>query len=130
MATLFAENGDVNILKLVQDRIILKEHTPENLVALLQLCHPEITIDEVVDDNKRILAMKNMMLAVHPNNFPFNEDAQCIFEDVQRFYDLCTKNIADTKGQDGSKSVRKRRRRRNVVSPTSVVELVVQCKFK
>ena len=130
MTTLSTKREDLDLLKHVQEKIILKDHTVENLSALLQLCNLEITVDEVMDDNKRMMAMKNMMLAVHPNNFPYNEDAQYIFEDIQRFYDLCTQNIAETKGQDGSKSARKRRRRRTGVSPTSVVEMVVQCKFK
>ncbi len=119
------QNDD--LLKDAQNSVILKEHTPENLLTLLTLINPKITIKQVIDDNERLSAMKELMVAIHPNNYPYNEDAQGIFEDIQRFYDLCNQNILETNQKGGLKSVRNKRRRRRNVSPTSVVELVVQC---
>jgi hypothetical protein len=134
MTTPITKKQNDDLLKEVQNQVILKQHTPENLLDLLLLCNPGMTLEQVLDDNQRVNAIKKLMVAIHPSNYPYNVDAQCIFEDIQRFYDLCCQNIAETKKNDekGSqrgliRSVRKRRRQR-IVSPTSVVELVVQCK--
>ena len=122
------------ILKKAHNEVILKEHSPENLLSLLSLCTPQLSIDHIFDDQLRIAAMKKLMIAIHPSNYPHNKDGQCIYEDIQQFYDLCSQNIADLKNKENNqshqkaflKSIRKHRRRRNV-SPTSVVEMVVQC---
>jgi hypothetical protein len=120
-----------DFLKSVQNKVILKQSSPENLHSLLLLCNPKMTMKEVLNDSKRVQAMKKLMVEIHPNNFPYYADAQCIFEDIQRFYEMCSQTIAtiNMNEQDGGpKSIRKRRRRRNI-SPTSVVEMVVQCEF-
>lgn len=122
------------LLQKAHSEVILKEHSVENLLSLLSLCTPQLLQEHVLDDQVRIAAMKKLMVAIHPNNFPYNEDAQCVYEDVQRFYDLCCQTIAESHDKENQsqnvflKSVQKRRRRRNI-SPTSVVEMVVQCKF-
>ena len=122
------------ILQKAHSEVILKEHSVENLLSLLSLCTPQLNIEHVLDDQVRIAAMKKLMVAIHPNNFPYNEDAQCVYEDVQQFYDLCCQTIAKSHEKENQsqnvflKSVQKRRRRRNI-SPTSVVEMVVQCEF-
>ena len=121
------QNDD--LLKNIQNQVILKEHNAENLHAFLLLCNPGMTRDHINHDSQRIAAMKNVMVAIHPSKYPYNEDVQYIFEDVQRFYDLCCQSMTDDDVKGGLlKSVRKRRRRRPI-SPTSVVEQVVQCKL-
>lgn len=129
MTTAIQKKPSHDFLNVVQNKVILKDHTAENLFSLLLLSNPDLTLDEVMDDNQRVQAMRNLMAASNPSNFPYYEDAQCIFEDIQRFYDLCNQRIAEGKNEDGSKSVRKQRRRKRVVSPKSVVDLVVQCRF-
>lgn len=124
MTTAMSAKPNQDILTSIQNKVILKEHTPENLYSLLVTCNPEITLNEVFDDSIRMQAMKRLMMAIHPSNFPYHEDALCIFEDVQHFYDLTNQKIAESKLQ-----INKRRRRKGNVSPTSVVELVVQCKL-
>lgn len=132
-STPMRHNGN-DLMKKAHNEVILKEHSAENLLSLLSLCTPQLSIDHIYDDTVRMAAMKKLIIAIHPNNFPYNEDGQCIYEDIQRFYDLCCQNITESKNGENqarnifTKSVRKRRRRKNV-SPTSVVEMVVQCEF-
>ena len=113
-----------DIVATIQNKILLKEHTPENLHSLLVTCNPNLTLNDVFDDSIRMQAMRKLMMDIHPSNFPYHEDALGIFEDVQLFYDLTSQKIAESKLQ-----INKRRRRKGNVSPTSVVELVVQCKL-
>lgn len=111
-----------DILEKVQKKIILKESNKENLCTLLSLVYPSITVESVEDDKERLSAMKELMLQIHPSNFPTNEDAASIYEDVQVYYDSCCKDITDDRNYGGTTS-RKRRRKTDI---NAIVETVVQ----
>lgn len=120
--TVKTPNKIKDILEKVQKKIILREATKDNLCTLLSLVHPSITVEDVEDDKERLNAMKELMLQIHPSNFPKNEDAASIFEDVQIYYDSCCKNIMDDRDSGGTAS-RKRRRKTDM---NAIVETVVQ----
>ena len=124
MASPIENHRDHDLLNMVHNKIILKEHNKENLLSLLLLSNPQLTLTDVVDDKHRIQAMQDLMVTIHPSNFSYHEDAQGVFEDVQRFYDLCNKKIMESKESKGRRCGRNR-----PTSPTSVVDQVVQCKF-
>ena len=111
----------------VQKKIILAAPTKENLYELLVISNPSFTLEQVSNDLDRLEAMKNLMVSIHPSNFPDNEDSQSLYEDVQAFYDACCKEIHEPTDVKAPKSIRaNRRRNRNTPSPTTVVESVVQ----
>ncbi len=66
--------------------------------------------------------MKNLLVLVHPSNFPDNPDAQNIYEDVQTFYDACCTAMNEEKSGKTNRWLQ----RKNNKSPNTVVESVVQ----
>ena len=116
------------IFEKVQKKIILASPTNENLHELLVLSSPALTLEQVLNDNDRLEAMQKLMVNIHPSNFPDNEDAQSLYEDVQAFYDACCKrmNEPDVVSKVPRSIRSKRMRGRNTPSPTTVVESVVQ----
>lgn len=88
---------------------------------MLQIVSPNITLEQLQNDEERIKAMKQLLVQIHPSNFPNNKDALNIYEDVQTFYDACCEKMTVN-------DAKKLRRRKNSprASPTSVVDSVVQ----
>lgn len=115
------QESNAVLLESVLRRILLKRPNKENLLLLLQLASPQITLQTLNSDDDRIHAMKQLLLQIHPSNFPDNEDALSIYEDVQSFYEACCENLTDN-------TSKKSRRRKNSprASPTSVIDSVVQ----
>jgi hypothetical protein len=93
----------------------------ENLLLLLEIVSPNITLEQLQNDEDRLKAMKQLLVQIHPSNFPSNEDALNIYEDVQTFYDACCENMTINDG----KKLRRRKKSPRAL-PTSVVDSVVQ----
>ena len=55
-------------------------HSIENLLHVLRLVSPNLTNKELQQDEERLGAMKQLLVHMHPNNFPNNYDAQNIYE--------------------------------------------------
>lgn len=108
------------ILEKVQSEI-KQGATLGNLFNILILSTPKLTIDNVINERERLRAMEKLMIQIHPRNFPDNEDAPSIYEDVQVFLETCSKTISKI-----DRLSLTRKRNRNNVSPTTVVESVVQ----
>jgi len=76
-------------------------------------------------DETRVEAMKKLLVNIHPTNFPANEDAHSIYEDLQAFYDSCCAKMNE-EPTEGSKTSRMMKLRRKTTSPDTVIDLVVQ----
>lgn len=111
------------LLEKTQRRVLMKEHSKENLLHMLQLVAPEMTLQELKNDQLRVTVMKKLLVQIHPSNFTENQDAQNIYEDVQTFYDACCSRM---NGEKSGSNQMKWLQRRNQKSPNTVVELVVQ----
>ncbi len=111
-----------SLLEQVQSKIILKEANKVNLCDLLSIVNPAITVNGVESDQERLVTMKDLMLQIHPSNFPDNEDAASIYEDVQIYYDACCKDMIESR--DSKIDVTKKRRRK--LDLNTMVENVVQ----
>mmetsp|Transcript_235 Transcript_235/g.378 ORF Transcript_235/g.378 Transcript_235/m.378 type:complete len:414 (+) Transcript_235:54-1295(+) len=109
------------VFESVQRRTLLKKPNKANLLLLLQIVSPHITLQQLQNDEQRIKTMKQLLVQIHPSNFPSNEDALNIYEDIQTFYDACCENM---KINDSKKFRRRKISPRE--SPTSVVDSVVQ----
>jgi len=73
-------------------------------------------------DEERLSVMKDLLVQMHPSNFPDNKDAQNIYEDMQTFYERAAENM----NEESSKQSRRRKKNNPRASPTSVIESVVQ----
>jgi len=78
----------------------MKRASPESLHKLLLLAVPTLKVEDVQHERVRLHAMKELMLRIHPRNFPGNEDAANIYEDVQHFYEQCCKIISKESSYD------------------------------
>jgi len=81
-----------------------------------------MTMKQLLQDEERLSAMKELLVQMHPSNFPGNEDAQNIYEDMQTFYERAAENISE----ESSKQSRRRKKNHPRTSPTTVIESVVQ----
>lgn len=77
-------------------------------------------IEDILKEEERMRIMTELLIKAHPSNFELNEDADSIFEDLQTFYDRCCENL-----NDNSKK-KKRKKKQPHVSPTAIVDSVVQ----
>ena len=111
-----------SLLEQVQSKIILKEANKDNLCELLSVVNPAITGNGVESDQERPITMKDLMLQIHQSNFPDNEAAASINEDVQIFYDVCCKDMIESR--DSKIVVTKKCRRK--IDLNTMVENVVQ----
>lgn len=107
--------------------IVLIFSTTENLLHMLQLVAPKMTLRQMQNDEMRIGAMNTLLTQIHPSHFNSHEDAVNIYEDVQAFYDLCfTKMSEDTKSVSKRMNLILLGRNKKSKSPTTVVDLVAQ----
>ena len=124
--TMYQHIDDKTILEKVNRNILLKEKNGENLLQLLRLVDLSLTSDIVMkSEEKRAAAMKDLLLKIHPTNFPSNPDALSIYEDAQEFFEGCNQNIYLTQGEFQTKKSLFHRKPKPP-SPTTVVSAVVQ----
>jgi hypothetical protein len=112
------------ILEQVNRRILLKDKNARNLCQLLRLVDSSLTSEVIESEKVRTAAMKDLMLKIHPNNFPSNPDAFSIYEDALEFFEGCNQNM-NSNGEFQNKR-RLFQRKPKPPSPTSVVSAVVQ----
>jgi len=113
-------------LSQVRKKTILKDANKENLYKLLLWSSPELTIDDMGDTTVRMKAMKKLMTRIHPKNFPNNEDALNIYEDIQTFYDACCNDLIDEAEAEKTQQKSILRKRRRTVSPATIIDSIVQ----
>jgi hypothetical protein len=114
------------LLEHVNRNILLKDRNPENLLRLLRLVDTSLTAKIIESSEEvRVAAMKDLMIKIHPNNFPSNPDAFSIYEDAQGFFEACNQNMNATNGEFLHKKSLFQRKPKPP-SPTTVVSAVVQ----
>jgi len=94
-------------LEQVQTIIEKKECSASNLLELLKMSSPNITMEKVINNvnNDREKSLKILKLRIHPDKHPHAPIvATKLFQDVQGFYDKCCDklHVTVTNGDGGS----------------------------
>ena len=91
-------------LEQVQTIIEKKECSASNLLELLKMSTPNITMERVINNvnNDREKSLKILRLRIHPDKHPHAPIiATKLFQDVQGFYDKCCEKLHVTNGDGG-----------------------------